>query len=198
MEREHVWWKCDLDFVKTYITPLTCISLLHPSFEATILYTVMTWVILGVFIVDIVLRIAAGPKEFFSGAARNLNAFELLIVVVCILFELVDTNAPVSLLRLTRPLLRLVPLAHTYMRVFVMNSRRGSSKRPNAPLAINTRCLYLDNIMEHKTGILQYLVHADQPELFESTAVQGILEFKWQKYARNLHIQDLMLYLGLT
>jgi len=48
--------------------------------------------------------------------------------------------------------------------------------------------------MDHNSGILKYLVQSRHPQLFESTLVKAILEFKWYKFARQKHLFNLSVY----
>merc|ERR1712137_180690 len=114
---------------------VTMLVMFIPAFDGTTSIIVLTWVILGVFIVDIVLRIAAQPGDFFVGSNRKLNIFELAIVIVCILFELVDSNAPVSMLRLTRPLLRLGRLGRATFRFIAITSGQAAQSAQSAPMS---------------------------------------------------------------
>jgi len=150
--------------------------------------------ILGAFFIDILLRIAAYQWDFFVGADRYMNIFELGIVVVCVIMEVIDSGLPISMARLLRPIIRMTRVIRILFRFFVLSMQRSKAGMEGT-MPILTTCAFLHGVLDHKDGILRYLVNARQPDLFKSTAVRAILEYKWKRYARSHHLRNFAIFL---
>lgn len=149
------------------------------------------------FLVDIVLRILASGSKFFFGPDRYMNMFELTISVVCIVLEVAESTFPVSFGRILRPVMRSVKLARGYGKVAwsSLTGLAGSGKLNSGTVPISVKCAFLSQVMDHQDGILRHLVNSKQAELFRSTTVRAIVEFKWQRYAKAHHVRNFSIFL---
>lgn len=189
-----VYWMVFITFVVLADVIVTLIGTLAKIDEENKSFLLVGWIILGAFFVDIVLRIAAYQSEFFNGSDRYMNIFELIIVVVCVVLEVTDSTLPVSMGRLLRPVIRLSRLVRIIFRFFVLSTARARAGIEGT-MPISTKCLYLNYVLDHKEGILRYLVNSRQPDLFKSVAVRAILEYKWKRYAKSHHLRNFAIFL---
>eukprot|EP00747_Dinoflagellata_sp_TGD_P053654 gnl/TRDRNA2_/TRDRNA2_148577_c2_seq1.p1 gnl/TRDRNA2_/TRDRNA2_148577_c2~~gnl/TRDRNA2_/TRDRNA2_148577_c2_seq1.p1 ORF type:complete len:523 (+),score=97.24 gnl/TRDRNA2_/TRDRNA2_148577_c2_seq1:71-1570(+) len=138
---------------------------------------------------------AAHGLMFFIGNGNAMNMFDLTIVTLCFLLEVVESDIPVSIGRMVRPAMKFLRIGRAGLKLVTNVIKQAQNKyatRFFQPITIN--CVYLNGIMDHDTGILKYLVQSRHPELFESTLVKAVLEFKWFAFARSFHLFNLAVY----
>jgi len=150
-------------------------------------------VVLACFVVDIVLRLVADDIRFFTEKNRLMNIYELFVVIFCLLVEAADSDLPVGVARLLRPAMRMLRILRVPFR-FVLRLVRSKTD-VQSMMPVNMYCLYLHGMADYKNEVLKQLTKSKQPELFQSTAVKAIIEFKWQCYARTLIIRNLTIFI---
>lgn len=189
-----VCWMCAITGVIMADVIVTLIGILAGMDEGDTSMMIIGYSILAAFTIDIVLRILAYRSEFFVGADRYMNMFELGIVIFCIVLEVSDSNIPVSMGRLVRPIVRLVRVFRIMFRLFLLSLATARAGLEGT-MPITTTCTFLYGVLEFEDGILRYLVNARQPDLFKSLAVRAMLEFKWKRYARAHHLRNFAIFL---
>jgi len=156
-------------------------------------------VMLVCFVIDLILRLAAEDIKFFTEKDKYMNTYEFCVVVLCVVVELNNSNLPVGAGRLLRPAMRIGRLLKAPLRylVQVIKQAQDAGGRQSM-IPIEVYCIYLHGVTDYKLGILGLLTQSKQPELFRSTTVKAIIEFKWNRYAQNLLIRNLTIFLFHT
>jgi len=174
---------------------LTILLMLVDINTGNLLFAILNYTFLVVFVIDIVLRIIVDKADFIMGPHRYTNVFEFVTVLICVIVELIDLKLPVSVARLVRPAMRMLRVIRVFLRLFVLIMKERKARHNDGATPIDAMCFFINDAMNHETGFLKHIVASRQPELFTSTAVMGILEYKWSKYARRNHLSNLSLYL---
>jgi WD40 repeat protein len=147
------------------------------------------------FFLDIILRMLACGMKFFRGPDKHMNTFELFICIICVVLEVSKSSFPASFGRLIRPCMRSVKLLRSYTKVMIhFITGKKTSFKVGGTVPISAKCIFLHGIMDHNNGILHHLVNCRQADIFRSTAVRAILEFKWQQYAKSHHIKNFAVF----
>eukprot|EP00747_Dinoflagellata_sp_TGD_P146252 gnl/TRDRNA2_/TRDRNA2_176673_c15_seq8.p1 gnl/TRDRNA2_/TRDRNA2_176673_c15~~gnl/TRDRNA2_/TRDRNA2_176673_c15_seq8.p1 ORF type:complete len:625 (-),score=101.30 gnl/TRDRNA2_/TRDRNA2_176673_c15_seq8:83-1909(-) len=188
-----------LVILAVFIDVLMTILLLSGAMEDSSGATVLALCLLGVLAVDICLRLVADGLQFFTEKDRYVNIFELAVVIICFLMEVLETDLPVGLARLARPILRLVRIVRLFSRLALHLMEQTMNKTLHmSTIFVDVQCIYLEGIVGLHSAILKNLTLSRQPSLFQSQAVKSIIEFKWQTYARELLIKNLLVLLAHT
>jgi len=93
------------------------------------------WLFLAIFLLDVVLRVLLDGQRFFFGDNRYMNVFEAMVIIICSLLQVADSELNLSFMRALRPGLRAVRFVRLVVRVFfVIIKDRKTNFKSKLPL----------------------------------------------------------------